>query len=104
MNDERNDRAVMVKSLFERGPRVPAIGTDRVEEGFDGDGICGCRPVLVEEAIVPGRNRKLSFNDHHWRNKQKSKKQSRRCYRTRLLWDCHFFFPFVVLWFRFVYF
>lgn len=64
MKNKRNrGRGVVTNSLFKRWPCVPAVGANRIKKGFDDDGICACRFVLVHEPIVLGRNQRLSFND-----------------------------------------
>ena len=63
MDDKRNERTVVIKSSFERRPRVSAVRADRIKEGFDHDRISGRGAVLVKEAIVLGRNRNFCMND-----------------------------------------
>lgn len=61
MNDEGNVRAVVLKGLLERRPRIPAVGTDWVKERFDDDGVRVNGVIRVEEPIVLRRRRRLGF-------------------------------------------
>ena len=57
MNDERESRAIVIKSSLERRPGVAGIWANWVEEGFDEDvfwvEFC-C--VTINEAVEPGWN------------------------------------------------
>ena len=64
MDDERDPRGVALDGEPERGPRVAAVGAERVKEGLDEHGVLPAGSgASVGEAVVARRNGGLRLED-----------------------------------------